>query len=164
MPELNAIVTQRHDLAPGLMIMRVAPLGWEFPAFKPGQFAVLGLPPEAPRSATSLPEVAGESAYLVDPTSPQAIAEGLIRLAGEPGLRQTLAAKGLANARRFSWEETARQTLDVFELAAGSQRGSAPLESPPGGMIPPGPPRRGWRFSRTSSVLSSLFPTKKGDS
>ena len=56
MPELNAIVTQRQDLAPGLMIMRVAPLGWEFPPFKPGQFAVLGMPPEAPRSATSLPE------------------------------------------------------------------------------------------------------------
>ena len=58
MPELNAIVTQRHDLAPGLMIMRVAPLGWEFPPFKPGQFAVLGLPPEAPRSSSSLPEEA----------------------------------------------------------------------------------------------------------
>jgi ferredoxin--NADP+ reductase len=59
MPELNAIVTQRQDLAPGLMIMRVAAEGWEFPPFKPGQFAVLGLPPEAPRSAGSGAEEAG---------------------------------------------------------------------------------------------------------
>jgi ferredoxin--NADP+ reductase len=56
MPDLNATVTLRTDLAPGLMIIRVAPLGWELPAFKAGQFAVLGLPSEAPRSPSSLPE------------------------------------------------------------------------------------------------------------
>lgn len=59
MPELNAHVTQRKDLAPGLMIMRVKPDGWDLPAFKPGQFAVLGLPAAAPRSASSLPEEEG---------------------------------------------------------------------------------------------------------
>jgi glycosyltransferase involved in cell wall biosynthesis len=69
-------------------------------------------------NTTALPEVAGDSAYLVDPGSVAAIAEGLIRLAGDPGLRAELAAKGLANARRFSWEKTARQTLDVFRQAA----------------------------------------------
>jgi ferredoxin--NADP+ reductase len=56
MPELNAIVTQRTDIAPGLMIMRVAPAGWELPPFKPGQFAVLGLPADTARSSESLPE------------------------------------------------------------------------------------------------------------
>jgi len=56
MPDLNAKVTQRKDLAPGLMIMRVKPDGWELPPFKPGQFAVLGLPAEAPRSPGALPE------------------------------------------------------------------------------------------------------------
>lgn len=54
MPELNAIITQRKDIAPGLMIIRVAPLGWELPAFRAGQFAVLGLPGDAPRSDTAL--------------------------------------------------------------------------------------------------------------
>ena len=70
-------------------------------------------------NTTSLPEVAGDSAYLVDPGSVEAIAEGLARLANDPGLRETLSAKGLANVRRFSWEKTARQTLDVFRQAAG---------------------------------------------
>jgi ferredoxin--NADP+ reductase len=56
MPDLNARVTLRTDLAPGLMIMRVRPEGWELPLFKPGQFAVLGLPAEAPRSPSALPE------------------------------------------------------------------------------------------------------------
>jgi glycosyltransferase involved in cell wall biosynthesis len=70
-------------------------------------------------NTTALPEVAADSAYLVDPGSVTAIAEGLIRLANDPALRAELAAKGLANARRFSWEKTARQTLDVFRQAAG---------------------------------------------
>jgi ferredoxin--NADP+ reductase len=46
---LNALVTQRVEVAPGLVIMRVVPDGWELPPFRAGQFAVLGLPPEAPR-------------------------------------------------------------------------------------------------------------------
>ena len=41
---LNAVVTQRIEVAPGLFILRVAPDGWELPEFEAGQFAVLGLP------------------------------------------------------------------------------------------------------------------------
>ncbi len=47
--ELNAIVTQRIEIAPGLLILRVAPDGWKLPEFAAGQFAVLGLPAEAKR-------------------------------------------------------------------------------------------------------------------
>ncbi len=54
--ELNAVVSQRIELAPGLLILRVAPVGWELPPFKPGQFAVLGLPAEAPRHAFADPD------------------------------------------------------------------------------------------------------------
>ena len=46
---LNAVVTQRIEVAPGLFILQVVPDGWPLPPFRPGQFAVLGLPPEAPR-------------------------------------------------------------------------------------------------------------------
>jgi ferredoxin--NADP+ reductase len=47
--DLNAVIQQRIEVAPGLMVIRVVPDGWELPDFTPGQFAVLGLPPEAPR-------------------------------------------------------------------------------------------------------------------
>lgn len=53
LPELNAIVTQRIEVAPGLMVIRVVPDGWELPEFTPGQFAVLGLPPEADRTSVA---------------------------------------------------------------------------------------------------------------
>jgi ferredoxin--NADP+ reductase len=53
---LNAVVTARIEVAPGLIILRVAPDGWDLPPFKPGQFAVLGLPPEAGRHPVADPE------------------------------------------------------------------------------------------------------------
>jgi len=50
---LNAVVIHRFEVAPGLMVLRVAPDGWPLPGFRPGQFAVLGLPAEAPRCERS---------------------------------------------------------------------------------------------------------------
>lgn len=50
---LNAVVTEKIDVAPGLIVLRVAADGWELPEFEPGQFAVLGLPGEAARCTTS---------------------------------------------------------------------------------------------------------------
>ncbi len=47
---LNAVVTQKIEIAPGLMVIRVVPQGWELPRFSPGQFAILGLPAKADRS------------------------------------------------------------------------------------------------------------------
>jgi ferredoxin--NADP+ reductase len=53
---LNAVVAQRSEIAPGLMILRVVADGWELPDFIPGQFAVLGLPGSAPRVREADPE------------------------------------------------------------------------------------------------------------
>ncbi len=53
--ELNAVVTQRLEVTPDLIILRVVPDGWELPAFEAGQFGVIGLPPEAPRTEYSDP-------------------------------------------------------------------------------------------------------------
>ncbi len=48
---LNAVVTQRIEVTPGLIILRVVPDGWELPEFTSGQFSVLGLPGSALRCA-----------------------------------------------------------------------------------------------------------------
>ena len=53
---LNSVVTQKIEVTPELVILQVTPDGWELPAFKAGQFAVLGLPPSAPRIHWSDPE------------------------------------------------------------------------------------------------------------
>ncbi len=56
---LNAVVTHRIEVASGLIILRVAPDGWELPTWESGQFAVLGLPESAPRTMLSDPEPEG---------------------------------------------------------------------------------------------------------
>ncbi len=58
--ELNAILLQRIEAAPGLGIFRVAPDGWPLPEFTPGQFAVLGLTARSPRVALSDREEVGD--------------------------------------------------------------------------------------------------------
>ncbi|MCA9200906.1 MAG: ferredoxin--NADP reductase [Planctomycetales bacterium] len=55
-PKLNAIVAQKDELTPRLMILRVAADGWQLPSFEPGQYVVLGLPPDALRCRLSKQE------------------------------------------------------------------------------------------------------------
>jgi glycosyltransferase involved in cell wall biosynthesis len=66
-------------------------------------------------NATSLPEVAGDSALMVDPRDVDGLARALETTANDPDLRARLAAKGRENVNRFSWRETAQKTLEVFE-------------------------------------------------
>jgi glycosyltransferase involved in cell wall biosynthesis len=77
--------------------------------------------PVACSNATSLPEVAGEAALLFDPLDTGAIATALGRLLADPGLRAELAQRGRAQAARFSWERTARETLAVYDAAVGAR-------------------------------------------
>ena len=56
LPETNAVLASRIEVAPGLVIIRVVPDGWELADFLPGQFAVLGLPGSSPRDPFADPE------------------------------------------------------------------------------------------------------------
>ena len=62
----------------------------------------------------SLPEVVGEAGLLVDPDDPDDIARALARVLTEEPLRTKMRELGLAQAARFTWEETARRTLEVY--------------------------------------------------
>jgi glycosyltransferase involved in cell wall biosynthesis len=75
-------------------------------------------------SAASLPEVAGDAALLVDPGDVDAIAEGLVRLFGDPDLRERLVAAGRERLATFSWERSAGATAEVLQAAAGRSAGA----------------------------------------
>ena len=66
-------------------------------------------------NVTSLPEVAGDAAYLVSPTDLGDIVRGMKTLAGDAALRSELSRKGLERAKTFSWEKTAGQILEAIE-------------------------------------------------
>ncbi len=70
--------------------------------------------PVACSTAGALPEVAGDGAIFFDPYSVEEIAKTINKCLDNAELRQALVQKGYANLTRFSWEKTARETLDVY--------------------------------------------------
>ncbi len=71
--------------------------------------------PVVTSKTTSLPEVAGNAAALVDPENPEDIAQCVEKLYRKPALRKALVVKGLARAKQFTWEKTAQLTLPVYQ-------------------------------------------------
>ena len=69
-------------------------------------------------NSSSIPEIAGDAALLVDPTDGEALAQAMIRLAGDEPLRRSLIARGTTQIAKFSWQRAARETLAVYEEVA----------------------------------------------
>ncbi|MFZ5364595.1 MAG: glycosyltransferase family 4 protein [Patescibacteria group bacterium] len=65
-------------------------------------------------NTTSLPEVVGKGAILVDPKSKDQMVEAMGKIVSDEILRRDLIEKGLENAKRFSWEKCARESLEVI--------------------------------------------------
>lgn len=98
----------------------------------PSLFEGFGLPileaqhygvPVMTSNNSSLPEVAGEAAILVDPLDVEAIADAMLRLSQDEELRQSLIAAGYENVKRFSWQKAAQETFTVLEKAARHGKG-----------------------------------------
>lgn len=66
-------------------------------------------------NTSSTPEVAGDAALLVNPDSTAEIVAAMQRISTDHDLRRGLIEKGFRRAEQFSWEKTARQTLDIYE-------------------------------------------------
>jgi glycosyltransferase involved in cell wall biosynthesis len=90
----------------------------------PSLYEGFGLPPlEAMASGTpvitsnvsSLPEVVGDAALLIDPYEPDAIADAMRRVLTEPALREDLRERGLRRVKEFSWERSVRRVREIYE-------------------------------------------------
>lgn len=64
---------------------------------------------------SSLPEVAGDAAFLIDPNKVEDIAKGMEKLILDRDLRSDLIKRGFEQVKKFSWEKTALQTIQVYE-------------------------------------------------
>jgi glycosyltransferase involved in cell wall biosynthesis len=104
----------------------------------PSLYEGFGFPPlEAMASGTpviasnlsSLPEVLGDAAVLVDPYDANAIADAMRRVLIDQDLRRELRQRGYARVQAYSWEEAARQVRRIYdEVATASAVAPAPLE------------------------------------
>ncbi len=75
----------------------------------------------------ALREMVADAGVLVEPENTLELARQMIRLADDSALRETLRAKGLAHAQRFTWQAAARATLEAYARAAKQvSRASAP--------------------------------------
>jgi glycosyltransferase involved in cell wall biosynthesis len=63
---------------------------------------------------TSLPEVAGDAALLVNPDSSADLAAAMVRLVAQGGLRERLIRRGAQRVKSFTWDQTAEKTLAVY--------------------------------------------------
>lgn len=68
-------------------------------------------------NCSSLAEIAGNGALLIDPKNEESIEKGLKRVLEDSNLRRELSEKGLVQAGKFSWEKTARKTLTAYRKA-----------------------------------------------
>jgi alpha-1,3-rhamnosyl/mannosyltransferase len=66
---------------------------------------------------TSLPEVCGDAAFLVEPTDTERIFEATRRVLTEPDIASELRTRGKIQARKFTWRECAKHTLLAYRNA-----------------------------------------------
>ncbi len=85
---------------------------------------------------TSLPEVAGDAALYADPRNPDEFAHALYRVFSDATLQMALIEKGRKNLLRFSWTNTAKQTLEVYQDALRNSLGKPRIGLSPAAANP----------------------------
>jgi glycosyltransferase involved in cell wall biosynthesis len=126
--QLDRSPARDHVIFPGYVPDEDLPLlyGGAAVLALPSEFEGFGLPvleamacgaPVVTSCVSSLPEVAGDAAILVDPTDVDAITAGLGTVLANPDVADALRVRGFARAARFSWGRAAAETIAVYRRA-----------------------------------------------
>ena len=119
-----------HVIFPGQVSEAVLPALYRSAALLvyPSLYEGFGLPileamasglPVITSNRSSMPEVAGDAAILVDPESVEDLTAALRQALTDDALRRDLAQRGLDRSRKFTWERTARETVAVYQRIGG---------------------------------------------
>jgi glycosyltransferase involved in cell wall biosynthesis len=67
-------------------------------------------------NTSSMPEIAGDAALIINPFNPEEITQGLIEILNNEAYRKSLCEKGLERSKQFSWRNMAKEYLKLYEL------------------------------------------------
>ena len=98
-------------------------------------------------NTSSLPELVGDAALLLPPSEPEAWADAIDRVWNDADLRAEMSERGIAQSRRFSWQQAARETLAIYRRVIRAQ-------ATDGEAAPPRPAQA----SEASQVAVPLVP------
>ena len=107
-----------------------------FAVLYPSLFEGFGLPvleamtlgaPVITSNSTSIPEIGGSAALLVDPMQEEDIFKAMLTLSSNQTHRETLREKALQQAKNFSWERAARDTLELYRNLIQQPKGTASI-------------------------------------
>jgi hypothetical protein len=111
---------------------------------------------------TSIPEVVGRTDALFDPARPEAITEKMQQALTDEGFRQSLRSHGLEQARKFSWDESAKKAIAAFEslheqeLEKTRAAVALPKERPRLAFVSPLPPEQSGISTYSAELLPQL--------
>ena len=78
-------------------------------------------------NTTSMPEVTGDAALLVNPHSTNDIASAMVHLVETEGLAEELAQKGAERGTQFTWDITAKKLWEAVEIVINEQKDAKPI-------------------------------------
>jgi glycosyltransferase involved in cell wall biosynthesis len=128
--EVSSLGISRDVVFPGYAASETLPLWYSAAAacIYPSYYEGFGLPvleamacgvPVVTSDRTSLPEVAGDAAILVNPDDPDDIASGITMVLEDAERRHAMSRAGVEQAGRFTWQRTARETVAVYRNVLG---------------------------------------------
>jgi len=91
--------------------------GFGFPILEAMNYGV----PVITSNVSSMPEVAGDAALLVDPNDDKGLADAMKKILVNDEIRKIMISKGYERVKKFSWKRCARETLDVFEKVSSKK-------------------------------------------
>lgn len=99
--------------------------GFGFPILEAMTYGV----PVITSNVSSMPEVAGDAALLVDPNDVQGLADAMNKILVNGSMRNIMISKGYERVRKFSWKRCAEETLGIFEKVLSGKAGRIGQES-----------------------------------
>jgi glycosyltransferase involved in cell wall biosynthesis len=66
-------------------------------------------------NTSSMPEIAGDAAFIINPYKTEEITEAMVRVTSDETLRKNLTTKGIPQAAKFSWRSMAEHTLAIYQ-------------------------------------------------